>query len=141
MISDKRDILYLLSKTLQIVQLNKTEIIKNKWQWQDFKVSVYIKNTQYSTEQKAIHSELFFLKSTNLILKCAKYWNLQTFVTEIFKVQIGLSPELMIQKPILPANKFAIQARGSKRQKYSIETEKYGIESFFQMNITLSFSL
>ena len=27
--------------------------------------------------------------------KSPKYWNLQKFVSEIFQVQVGLSPELM----------------------------------------------
>ena len=44
---------------------------------------------------KAIQSELFWPKSTNLILKYAKYQNLQTFESKIFKVKIVLSPELM----------------------------------------------
>ena len=34
-------------------------------------------------------------KSKNLLSKSSKYWNLQNFVTEIFKVTIGFSPELM----------------------------------------------
>ena len=51
--------------------------------------------------------------------KPAKYINLQKFVTEIFKVKIGLSPKLMkdiYRKTILLANKFSIKARVSKRQ-------------------------
>ena len=46
---------------------------------------------QCSTEQEAIHSELFWPKSANLILKFTKYQNLQTFVTEIFKVKNWLN--------------------------------------------------
>ena len=47
----------------------------------------------------------------------AKYWNLKKFVTEIVKVNIGLSTGLMsYRKTILLVNKFAIQARESKQQ-------------------------
>ena len=39
--------------------------------------------------------KLFWPKSTSLKSKPAKYINLQKFVTEVFKVKIGLSPKLM----------------------------------------------
>ena len=43
----------------------------------------------------AIHSKLFWPNNSILISKTAKYQNLKKFVTEIFKVKIGLSTELM----------------------------------------------
>ena len=44
-----------------------------------------------------MHSKLFQSKSTILISKFAKYLNLKKFESKIFifKVKIGLSPELM----------------------------------------------
>ena len=84
-------ILYLLPKTLQRIQLNKTGISKSKQHREKilkfqhgFTINSF--NTQYSTQEKPIDSKLFWPKSTILKSKSAKYWNLQKSVTEIFKV-------------------------------------------------------
>ena len=50
----------------------------------DFKVSIQVYNTQYSTKQKAIHLKLFWPKITILTSKSAKYQHLQKSVIEIF---------------------------------------------------------
>ena len=67
---------------------------------------------QYSTWQKGIESKLFWPKSTILKSKSAKYYDLKKIVSEIYKIKIGWSPELM--NDIFGKT----------------ETEKYGIESF-----------
>ena len=107
----------------------------------DFKVLVQVWNTQCLTERKAIHSALFWPKSTNLTLKSAKYQNLQTFVTKIFKFKTGLSPDLMTDIFKFIENSYSLQKnsqfRWSKRQNMSHKKEKYSI-IFFQMNMTLS---
>ena len=96
----------------------------------DFKVLVQVWNTQCLTERKAIHSALFWPKSTNLTLKSAKYQNLQTFVTKFFKFKTGfIENSYSLQKNS--------QFRWSKRQNMSHKKEKYSI-IFFQMNMTLS---
>ena len=66
---------------------------------------------------------LFWPKSSNLISKSSKYWNLEIlkFVTDIFKVKIGFSLSTWIvfsnlSKTILLVNKFAVQAIGCKGQ-------------------------
>ena len=96
--------------------------IKGKWQWRkslEFQCRFKMHNIQLN---RGLFTRNYFdLK--------VKFWykNLQKFMTEIFIVKIGWSPELMNDnfqiywKPMLPANKSAIKARGSKR-KHSIET-------------------
>ena len=60
----------------------------------DFEVLIKVSGTQYSTQQKATHSKLLWLKNTILVSKSAKYRNLLKFVTEIFISKISLLPEL-----------------------------------------------
>ena len=111
----------LLPKTSQRIQFNKTEIIKNRSEWQKILKLQYrfiIHNTQ-------LNRGLFTRNCFGVKLQFL-YQNLQNIeickksFTEIFQVKIGLSPELMNYvlnfETILPAKKFAIQARGSKRQ-------------------------
>ena len=87
----------------------------------------------HNTQQKVIHSKIFWPQNTILILKSAKYQNLQKF--KIFKVKTDLSPELMSYifefiKIIILANKFAVQSRESKWQNMAQKHEKYDIEPF-----------
>ena len=117
-----------------MIQRKKSEIINSKWQWQ--KICSFNIGLKYIIlNSKAIHSKLFRPRSTISILKSAKYQNQEKFVAEIFKVKIGLSPELMsdifefIEKPYSGGinSKFRPEFPNDKTCH---KNRKYNIESF-----------
>ena len=90
MVSYRLEILFLLSKTLQTIQLHKTEIIKLKWQWQKIlKIQYRFKIHNTLLSRRIFTQKLFWPKSTILISKSAKV------STSNFKVEIGLSTDLI----------------------------------------------
>ena len=81
-----------------------------------------------------------------LISKCVKCRNINIFVTEIFKVKIGLSPELMndIFEFIEKLSSLRINSQfwpENPNEKIQNINRKIWQRIFFQMNIKLSSSL
>ena len=100
----------------------------------------------YSTQQKAIHSKLFWTKCVyNFNIKICKILTSVKFLTEILQIKIGLSPELMteifefIEKPYpLEIN---LQFRSENPNNKIWHRNKSKAQNLFQMNIKLSSSL